>query len=113
MDEPECRSEVARIMRQIDLELEAAQRGLHGFASTARHDFINARMQRGGERILQLIDEGKHEEAQALMNADNWEIQGREKDDETTPNGIREGIQEDKTGIQKDETRGMSYSSCP
>src|SRR5450759_4977531 len=82
MDEPECRSEVARIMRQIDLELEAAHRGLHGFASTARHDFINARMQRGGERILQLIEEGKHEEAQALMNADNWEIQGRENDAE-------------------------------
>jgi hypothetical protein len=56
-------SEVARIMRQIDLELEAAQRGLYGFASTARHDLINARMQRGGERILQLIDEGKHDEA--------------------------------------------------
>jgi hypothetical protein len=39
------------------------------------------------------------------MNADNWGIQGREKDDETTQNGIRKGIQEDKTGIQKDETQ--------
>ncbi|MGH2497531.1 MAG: hypothetical protein ACRDIV_22755 [Ktedonobacteraceae bacterium] len=77
-------SEVARIMRQIDLELEAAQRGMHGFASTARHDFINARMQRGGERILQLIDEGKHEEAQALMNADNWGVQEEKKDETKT-----------------------------
>jgi len=102
MDEPECRSEVARLMRQIDLEREAAERGLYGFAITARHDFITARMQRGGERILQLIDEGKHEEAQALMNADNWEITGREKDEETTQNGINgiiKGIEEDKTGI--------------
>ncbi len=95
-------SEVARLMRQIDLELEAAQRGLYGFAITARHDFITARMQRGGERILQLIEEGKHEEAQALMNADNWGIEEREKDDETTQNEIRE---EEKTGIQKDEAK--------
>lgn len=91
-------SEVARLMRQIDLELEAAQRGLHGFAITARHDLINARMQRGGERILQLIDEGKHEEAQALMNADNWEIKGRENGEETRPNGIEEDNQEIKRG---------------
>ncbi len=101
MDEPECRSEVARLMRQIDLELEAAQRGLYGFAITARHDFITARMQRGGERILQLIEEGKHDEAQALMNADNWEIKGREKDEETT----QSGIQEDNQGIKKDEAK--------
>ncbi len=94
-------SEVARLMRQIDLELEAAERGLHGFAMTARHDLINARMQRGGERILQLIDEGKHDEAQALMNSDTWEIEGREKDDETTKNGI----QEDNIGIKKDERK--------
>lgn len=72
-------SEVARLMRQIDLEREAAERGMYGFATTARHDFINARMQRGGERILQLIEEGKHEEAQALMNADNWGTDGKQK----------------------------------
>ncbi len=98
-------SEVERLMRQIDLELEAAERGLYGFAITARHDFINARMQRGGERILQLIEEGKHDEAQVLMNADNWEREGREKDEETMQNGIIKGIEEDKTGIQKDEAK--------
>ncbi|SRR5260370_39253438 len=96
-------SEVARLMRQIDLELEAAQRGLYGFAITARHDLINARMQSRGVHILQLIEEGKHNEAQALMNADNWEIEEREKDDETMQNGIRE--EEKKTGIQKDERK--------
>ena len=98
-------SEVARLMRQIDLELEAAERGMRGFAITARHDAINARMQRGGERVLQLIEEGKHEEAQKLMSTDNWGIEGREKDDKTTQNGIREGIEEDKTGVRKDETK--------
>jgi hypothetical protein len=72
MDEARGKSEVARAVRQIDLELEAAGRGLHGFAITARHDFINARMQCHGERILQLIDEDRHEEAQALMNSDDW-----------------------------------------
>jgi hypothetical protein len=73
-------SEVARLMRQIDLELEAAERGMYGFASTARHDFINARMRHSGERILQLIEEGKHEEARALMNADNWSIDEKAED---------------------------------
>ena len=101
-------SEVARLMRQIDLELEAAQRGLCGFASTARHDFITARMQRGGERILHLIDEGKHEEAQALMNTDNWGMEGRAKDDMTTPDGRIEERAEDKQGIKKDETKARA-----
>jgi hypothetical protein len=72
MDETRGESEVARAMRQIDLELEAADRALHGFAITARHDFINARMQRQGEYLLRLIDAGRHEEAQALMNSDDW-----------------------------------------
>ena len=92
-------SEVARLMRQITLEYESAELGLTGMAITAKHEFITARMEHGGARILQLIAEGKHEEAQKLLNADNWEIKGRENDEETTPNEITEGIQEDKTGI--------------
>lgn len=67
-------SQVARDMARIDLELEAADRALHGYAITARHDFIIARAQRGAERILRLVDEGRHEEAQALMNTDNWGV---------------------------------------
>ncbi|HKV57659.1 MAG TPA: hypothetical protein VJO32_05235 [Ktedonobacteraceae bacterium] len=66
------KSEVARFREQQALEEEAARLALSGLAITARHDFITARMQRGGERILQLIADGKHEEAQALMNSDNW-----------------------------------------
>ena len=72
MDESSGKSEVARVLRQIDLEQEAATRALHGFAITARHDFINARMQQQGEYLLRLIDAGKHEEALALMNTDDW-----------------------------------------
>lgn len=67
-------SQLVRGLERIDLELEAAEGLEHGFAITARHDFINARMQRGGERILRLIDAGRHEEAQALMNTENWGI---------------------------------------
>ena len=76
MDQLESQSEVARAMHQIELEQEAADRALHGFAITARHDVINARMQRGGERILQLIEEGRHEEAQELLNSDTWSDEG-------------------------------------
>lgn len=38
-------SEIARIRRQIDLACEAAQRGMNGYAITARHEFINKRLQ--------------------------------------------------------------------
>lgn len=96
MDKSAGKSEVAQAMRQIDLEQEAAERGMHGFAITARHDFINAQMQRGGEYILQLIEEGRHEEAQALMNTDNWGVGRKQKSkkrrrtrEQTTSRGMR------------------------
>lgn len=66
------KSEIARFREQQALEEEAARLALSGFATTARHDIITAKMQRGGERILQLIAEGKHDEAQVLMNSENW-----------------------------------------
>ncbi|MBV9230497.1 MAG: hypothetical protein JOZ18_14405 [Chloroflexi bacterium] len=44
-----CISEVAQLRKQIELELDAMRRGMTGIAlGTARHDFINARMQRVG-----------------------------------------------------------------
>ena len=79
MDESGGNSEVAQVLRQIDLEQEAADRALHGFAITARHDFINARMQRQGEYLLRLIEAGRHEEAQALMNTDDWGAERRQQ----------------------------------
>jgi hypothetical protein len=45
----ECKSEVARLRYQIDLEYRAAELALHGFATgVARHEFINAKMDRVG-----------------------------------------------------------------
>ncbi len=73
MNANESKSEVARLMHRIDLEREAAQQGLTGLAyGTARHAFITARMERGAERILQLVQEGKYAEAIALMATETW-----------------------------------------
>ncbi len=45
----EQRSEVARLLEQISVEYEAAQRGLSGLAyGTVRHEFITARMENMG-----------------------------------------------------------------
>jgi len=76
----ESKSEVASLMQRIDLEREAAQQGLTGLAyGTARHDFITARMERGAERILLLIQEGKLAEAIALMETETWSVDGEEE----------------------------------
>jgi len=80
MSVSESKSEVASLMQRIDLEREAAQQGLTGLAyGTARHDFIIARMERGAERILQLIQEGKLAEAIALMETETWSVDGEEE----------------------------------
>ena len=67
-------SELARLLQQIDLENEAARQGLTGLSSgTAQHAFITARMERMSRYIQQLAEQGKHEEAQAiLLNDDLW-----------------------------------------
>lgn len=66
------RSEVAAFRERQALEEEAMRLGMYGFAMTASHQMITARMQLGAEHILSLINEGKHEEAQALMNTEYW-----------------------------------------
>ncbi len=44
-----CRSEVAQLCKQIELEFDAMQRGMAGLAlGTASHTFIRARMARVG-----------------------------------------------------------------
>jgi hypothetical protein len=49
-------SEIAQFLAKWDQEMEAIQRGLNGFAITARHDFINQRMQAiGDEKMLELM----------------------------------------------------------
>jgi len=71
MDALESKSEVARLMQQIELEYEAAQRGLYGFAAgAARHEFINARVENIGryhERLKTLV--GEQEATKALSEA--------------------------------------------
>jgi hypothetical protein len=51
----EQRSEVARLLKQIAEEYEAAQRGLSGLAyGTSQHEFITARMEHMGQLHGQL-----------------------------------------------------------
>lgn len=98
------RSEVAAFREQQTLEEEVARLALYGFAMTASHQMITARMQIGAERILSLINEGKHEEAQALMNTEYWhaesEPEGNENEGATKKNrsGSRKKRKHNKWG---------------
>ena len=71
MDDLESKSEVARLMRQIELEYEAAQRAMYGFAAGAgKHQFITARMENMGrchEQLKTLV--GEREATKALAEA--------------------------------------------
>jgi len=62
-------SEVARLLRQIELEYEAAQRALTGLAfGISKHQFITARMENMGachQELVQLVGE---QQATHLMN---------------------------------------------
>jgi len=55
----EQKSEVARLLQQIDAEYQSAQSGLVGFASgSARHDFIDKKlenMHRAHEKLIELV----------------------------------------------------------
>ncbi len=54
-DIDQCRSEVARLLAQIDDEYEAAKSGLTGLAQgVSQHSFINARMEQVSRLHLQL-----------------------------------------------------------
>ena len=59
-------SEVARFRQQQAAEEEAARLGFSGLATVASHESIIARMEQGGEYLLQLFKEGRSEEAYAL-----------------------------------------------
>lgn len=46
MNQTNNQSEVARLMRQIEAEYEAAERGMHGLIlGTGQHEFITRRME--------------------------------------------------------------------
>jgi hypothetical protein len=64
----ENQSEVARLLAQINTAYEAAQQGLTGLASgTARHTFINSKLERMGELHTSLRALVGEEEAIALI----------------------------------------------
>ena len=65
-------SEVAHFRNQQAVQEQTARQGLHGYAQVSRHGFIEARMERGAERLLHRIQEGRHEEAKALFSTEEW-----------------------------------------
>jgi hypothetical protein len=66
-------SEVAHFRREQALQEEAAQRGLCGPAIVASHAIITARFERDAgrlnARVRSLIEQGKREEARAVLLA--------------------------------------------
>ncbi len=78
------KSEVARLREQIELELEAMQRGMRGLAITARHDFILARLDRVGTYQDKLADQIGYTEATEIVC--QLYVQVMEKD--MVPSGI-------------------------
>ena len=92
------RSEIAAFRERQALQEEFARSALFGFASVASHQMITARMQRGAERILSLIDEGKHEEAQALMNTEYWQ-------EEAEPGSNRGATTKNRLGGRKKSSK--------
>jgi hypothetical protein len=60
MQKGKIMSEVARLLRQIELEYEAAKRGLKGYATVSKHEFITARYDQAGmyqEELAEVIGE--------------------------------------------------------
>ncbi|HEU5376587.1 MAG TPA: hypothetical protein VFV38_14210 [Ktedonobacteraceae bacterium] len=72
-------SEIVRFRGQQTQQEEAAHSGLSGLAIVSRHDFIEARAERGAARILQLLAQGHHEEAERQMNLPDWGLEEGEK----------------------------------
>jgi len=68
MKTPANPSEVARLREQIDAEYQAAYNGLHGLsAGSARHEFIQKRMERVAQISEQLIERLGKEAALPLI----------------------------------------------
>ena len=64
-------SDVAKFRQEQVLQEQA----LHGLASAATHASINARMQRGADYLLTLLEVGKYEKVIQLMEAKTWGIE--------------------------------------
>ena len=66
-------SEITRFREQQALAEQGAERGLCGYAITARHDFIEQRMEQGAVYLQRLMDAGRHAEAFSLMETEQWQ----------------------------------------
>ena len=74
-------TELRRLLRQIDEEYEAAYSGMHGFSSgTARHAFINAKMERIDGYQKELISLVGDDEARRLILQANDEGDNQSND---------------------------------
>ena len=64
----ENKSEVVRIMQQIDAEREAAEQGLFGLAyGVSRHDFITRRMEAVVDEVFRRREQDGEQEARTYM----------------------------------------------
>ena len=78
MSDHESQSQVAQLLRRIDLEYQAAQWGLTGLAEgTAKHAYITRRLENIGayqERLAQLV--GQEQAAQLVYETMEQSMQG-------------------------------------
>lgn len=65
-------SQTAAFRERQAVEEASACLGLNGSAIVASHEAINARATRGAARILRLVEQGRHAEAQACLDAPDW-----------------------------------------
>ncbi len=63
-------TEVIRLLKQIEMEYEAAYRGINGFSvGVSRHDFINARMENIDRYRVELTELVGDKEAVRLIRS--------------------------------------------
>jgi hypothetical protein len=65
---PCCKSEVAQLLEQIELEYQGARNGLQGLSEgSTRHEVITAKMERVADRVDELTTLVGVDEALALI----------------------------------------------
>lgn len=65
-------SDVASFREKQVLTEQSAYNGLYGYQIVSPHDFIEARIAKGADRIVNLMQEGNIDQAVALMNVPMW-----------------------------------------
>ena len=70
-------SNIAHFRQEQILQEQAAQQALYGLAAVANHASVNARMQRGADYLLTLLEAGKYEEVARLMESPDWGVGAR------------------------------------